>query len=212
MGMKSVLRAVAAVLAAAGLWLLADGLWIPAKAALAQHLLGRAWERAKGGEAGARPWPWADTRPVARLAVPRLGVERLVLAGASGRVLAFGPGHHPGTAAPGSAGHTVVSGHRDTHFRFLADLRSGDRIEIEGADGRRRDYRVLRTEIVDHRDARLPATVDRARLTLITCYPFDAVIPGGPLRYLVVALPSPKRSSGFAQAGEAAAQESPPGR
>ena len=154
---------------------------------LAQQLLGRAWDRAQAGAADVRPWPWADTRPVARLTVPRLGVERLVLAGASGRVLAFGPGHHSGTAAPGEPGNMVISGHRDTHFSFLADLRPGDAISVAGADGRRRDYAVSRTEIVDHRTARLQRAVDKARLTLVTCHPFDSIVPGGPLRYLVIA-------------------------
>lgn len=206
MGVKAVARLVPTILAAAGLWLVADGLWIPAKAALAQHLIGQAWERAQAGGTDARPWPWtdarpwpwADTQPVARLTVPRLGIEQTVLAGASGRVLAFGPGHHSGTAAPGEVGNMVISGHRDTHFRFLATLEPGDRIAVEGTDGRRRDYAVSRTEVVDHRQARLSVAADRARLTLVTCYPFDAVIPGGPLRYLVFA--------------EATAQASSPGR
>ncbi len=198
MGVKPVARVAAAVLTAAGLWLVVDGLWIPAKAALAQHLIGQAWDRAQAGGTDARPWPWADTRPFARLTVLRLDIEQTVLAGASGRVLAFGPGHHSGTASPGEIGNMVISGHRDTHFRFLATLEPGDRIAVEGTDGRRRDYAVSRTEVVDHRQARLSLAADRARLTLVTCYPFDAVIPGGPLRYLVVA--------------EATAQASSPGR
>jgi sortase A len=187
MHLMSPLRAAAGVLLAAGLWLVADGLWIPAKAALAQHLMGRAWDEAQAGGTNARPWPWADTQPVARLTVPRLGIDHLVLAGASGRVMAFGPGHHPGTAPPGASGNTVISGHRDTHFSFLADLAPGDALTIEAADGRRREYRVSGREIVDYRDARLPTVVADDRLTLVTCYPFDTVIPGGPLRVLVVA-------------------------
>ena len=38
---------------------------------------------------------------MARLSVPRLGLERHVLAGAHGRSLAFGPGHLDGTPLPG---------------------------------------------------------------------------------------------------------------
>jgi sortase A len=181
----------AAVLAAAGLWLLADATWIHAKAALAQHLLGRAWAASRGGAGRARPWPWADTWPVARLSAPRLGVERLVLAGASGRTLAFGPGHHPGTAPPGASGNSVISGHRDTHFAFLRHLRDGDTLRLEDAAGRRRTYAVTTRAVVEARRVRLPLVVDGARLTLITCYPFDAVVPGGPLRYLVIAEAAP---------------------
>ena len=66
---------------------------IKAKAWLAPILIQQAWEQTllSGGEA-VKPWPWADTWPVARLWVPALGVERLVLAGDSGNALAFGPG------------------------------------------------------------------------------------------------------------------------
>ena len=32
------------------------------------------------------------------------------------------------------------------------------------------------------------ARSDAPMLTLVTCYPFDAVVPGGPLRYVVTAL------------------------
>ena len=57
----------------------------------------------------------------------------MVLAGASGRTLAFGPGHVDGTPLPGEHGNAVVSGHRDTHFAFLRDLRCGDVLEVQTA-------------------------------------------------------------------------------
>ncbi len=134
-----------------------------------------------------RPWPRADTHPVARLAVPRLAVDQLVLAGASGRTLAFGPGHLPGTPLPGTSGNTVISGHRDTHFAYLRHLRVGDEIVIEGRDRRLRRYNVVGSRIVHHTEVRLVADTADPRLTLITCYPFDAIRPGGPLRYVVIA-------------------------
>src|SRR5262249_61701653 len=62
--------------------------WIPVKAQVAQILLLRAWDRTRAGTATAKPWPWADTWPVGRLRVPRLGVDEIVLAGASGNALA----------------------------------------------------------------------------------------------------------------------------
>ena len=51
---------------------------INAKAARVQVLLEDAWERTRKGEAKVRPWPWADTWPVARLRVPRLDVSVIV--------------------------------------------------------------------------------------------------------------------------------------
>lgn len=178
-------RAVALLLLATGVAFAGRGLWIPAKAVLAQGLLAGAWERAAAGEARPRPWPWADTWPVARLTLPGRP-PLVVLAGASGRTLAFGPGHVDGSGAPGGSGNVVVAGHRDTHFRVLAGLVAGDELVLEAPGGGPRRYRVVETAVVDHRDTRplLPAA---SRLTLVTCWPFDAVRPGGPLRWVVVA-------------------------
>lgn len=170
-----------------GLWQLGSAGTIHAKAWLAQVLLERAWAATLAGEARVAPWPWADTAPMARLRAPGLGVDQIVLAGASGRSLAFGPGHLDGTAPPGGPGHAVISGHRDTHFRFLRDLAPGDVLEVQDADGAWRRYLVAETQVIDARSARLAAGDGRARLTLVTCYPFDAVVPGGTLRYLVTA-------------------------
>jgi sortase A len=89
--------APAAVVMALGLMLCGQGLWIPAKAALAQVLLERAFERSLATGRPVKPWPWADTWPVARISFPRLHRQVIVLDGASGQALAFGPGHMAGT-------------------------------------------------------------------------------------------------------------------
>ena len=94
-----------------------DALWIPVKAELAQHLLERAWLRTLEGEPDAKPWPWADTRAVAILEVPRLGLREIVLEGSSGRNLAFGP-TLVNTGGLDDSSDRVLSGHRDTHFNF----------------------------------------------------------------------------------------------
>ena len=105
-------------LAAAGL--------IKAKAWLAPILIERAWETSLNRSGSpVKPWPWADTWPVARLRAPAQGVERLVLAGDSGNALAFGPGHTNASAQLGTAGLAVIGGHRDTHFAFLRHLPAG---------------------------------------------------------------------------------------
>jgi sortase A len=124
---------------------------------------------------------------VARLQAPGLGIARIVLAGTSGRTLAFGPGHMDGTAAPGTPGHAILSGHRDTHFRFLKDLKQGDALRVQRPDGGWQDYRVIGAEVIDARQARLAPDDGRPVLSLVTCYPFDAIAPGGPLRYVVTA-------------------------
>ena len=181
-------RWVVAALIGCALWQLGQGAYIHAKARLAQYLVATAWEKTLAGAREVKPWAWADTWPVARLAAPRLGVELYVLAGASGRTLAFGPGHLPGTAAPGEAGNTVISAHRDTHFAFLRELAPGDELVVETPSAARRRYVVVSTEVVHESALRVILSDDLRRLTLVTCYPFDAIDPRGPLRYVVHAV------------------------
>ena len=178
---------VAVVLTAVGVWQLGHGLWIHAKAELAQYLLQRAWERTLRGEAGATPWPWADTWPVARLRVPAHGVDLIVLTGVSGRTLAFGPGYAPESAVMGAPGTAIVTAHRDTHFRFLERVRPGDEIVVELPGRSPARFRVEELAVVDARSATIRTDPRWSALVLMTCYPFDALVPGGPLRYVVTA-------------------------
>jgi sortase A len=175
----------------AGVALAIDAGWIHAKAALAQQLLHVAWRESNHGASARKPWPWADTHPVARLRVPELGIDQIVLAGDSGRSLAFGPGWAEGSAIPGARGTSVISGHRDTHFAFLETLRENDRLLVESVRGLRQ-YRVEATRVADTRfeQLRLDGPGD-GTLVLVTCYPFDAIAAGGPLRYVVMLRPVP---------------------
>ncbi len=193
-----------ALLLAAGLFQVGQGIWIHAKAGLAQLLLQRAWTRTLAGARQVAPWPWADTWPVGRLTVAHLGVDLIVLANASGRTLAFGPAvlGSPGTRADGPP--LIVTGHRDTHFQFLARLAEGDLLVLTEASGASHRYRVRSLSVIDSRmGIPVPREVP-GQLLLITCYPFDALTPGGPLRYLVEAARS--------EAGEAEADSSPQAR
>lgn len=180
-------RALPLLLAVGGVLLTIHGGWIHAKAALAQVLLERAWQDTLGGETRVRPWPWADTWPVARLSFPRQGAHFVVLSGASGRTLAFAPGHTEGSALPGAPGTAIVSGHRDTHFAVLRGLERGDEVDVQRPDGGVVRYTVESIEVADARTARLRTPRDGRVLVLTTCWPFDALSPGGPLRYVAVA-------------------------
>ncbi len=182
--MKKKLLLLAALLALAlGVWQLGGGGYLYLKAQLAQVLLERSWAAARAGRKEARPWPWADTRALMRLRAPRLGINQIVLAGASRRVLAFGPGFMLASFAPGE-GTTVISGHRETHFAFLPRLHKGDLLLLQTADGRLHRYRVSRGEVVDTRSSRLLLRRGRDELLLVTCYPFGPG-PLGPLRYVL---------------------------
>lgn len=180
-------RWLVACLLCLGFWNLGTGAYIPAKAWLAQELMQRAWLRAGKEIERPVPWPWADTWPVARLTSKSREVDLIVLAGGSGRTLAFGPGHLGASAMPGEIGNTIIAGHRDTHFRFLRDVEAGELLGIESTKGQRHVYKVLGADIVDSRKGSLVLDTDAAMLTLVTCYPFEAREPGGPLRYIVTA-------------------------
>jgi sortase A len=184
-------RAAAALLLAFGAVAFLQAAYIPAKAMLAQQLIALAWSGRDGGRAGARPWPWADTHPVARLRQSRLGIEQYVLAGASGRTLAFGPAHVSASARPGGGGNTVIIGHRDTHFAWLRDLAVGDTLSLDPARGEPRSYRVDDLRVIHASDTAVVDPLAGDRLRLLTCYPFDQLRPGTPWRYLVTASPMP---------------------
>ena len=190
---------LAVVLAVLGMWEIGQGVWIHLKARLAQHLLQRAWARTQAGASDVVPWPWADTVPVARLRVPVHGVDLIVLDGVSGRTLTWGPGHAASSARPGAPGTAIVSGHRDTHFRFLERLRPGDEVVVETPAGGPVRFVVRASTVVDARTAVVRRDADGAALVLLTCYPFDGIRPGGPLRYAVAAeaaSPAARRTSG----------------
>ncbi|MFN7128505.1 MAG: class GN sortase [Brevundimonas sp.] len=177
-------RGVLVLILVLGLALVGQGLLIPAKAALAQVLMDRAFSRAQETDSPVKAWPWADTAPIARITAPRLGVSEIVLSGGSGEAMAFGPTHMPGSALPGQRGTAVFAAHRDTHFRFLKDLRPGDVLGLEDIHGVRTTYRVEGGYVV--RNDRFGIDRHAVKLALTTCWPFDAD-RRGPMRYVLMA-------------------------
>ena len=186
--LAAILAAAAAAALLAGTLLVARHLYLEAKAVAAGMLIDRAWDERLDGGRTVRPWPWADFVPIARLESRRLGIDRAILSDASGRTLAFGLGHLPGSAPPGEAGTTILAGHRDTWAAFLRDLRPGEEILIRTPRGARR-YRIAGGTVVDAADVRqtdgLAPAEDTDRLLLTTCWPFDS-LRRGPLRYVVI--------------------------
>ena len=166
-----------------------DAALIRSKAELAQVLIEKAWTSSLENGEPVRPWPWADTWPVARLSIPARQVDLHVLHGARGNALAFGPGYEVASATPGESGLVVIAGHRDTHFSFIGELAINDRLSLQARDGRWRHYRVSSLEVVDSESSQPPGAKARDGLLLVTCYPLDAIRPGGPLRYLAFATP-----------------------
>lgn len=170
-----------------GTWQLWEGSWIYIKAELAQYLLKQAWFRTVAEGHSTKPWPWADTWPVARLMLPSRHIDLIVLQGAYGRTLAFGPGFVESSTAPGLPGTTILTGHRDTHFAFLKHVQPGEHLSLQASNGSRQSYRVRTRHIIDSRTGIIRLDREHRALVLVTCYPFDSPISGGPLRYVVTA-------------------------
>lgn len=110
---------------------------INAKAVIGQWLIENAWQKTIITHQYQKPWPWADTYPVAKLHVPRLGKELYVLNGSSGHVLAFGPGMSTYLDEGDDQAAILIQAHRDTHFEFFPNLKVGDVLELEQTDGTR---------------------------------------------------------------------------
>ena len=180
---RGVLILAGTVLLGSGALLTGRQGYVRAKGLVAEHLIADAFHRHLGDGRAHRPWSGADTHPIARLEVERLGVRRYVLAGASGSSLAFGPGHVHGTASPNGPGNCVLAGHRDTWFAFLHQLRAGDVLRLLT---RRVEqvYVVTEIRIVQETDLEVLDPGREDRLTLVTCFPFDGPV-GSPWRYIV---------------------------
>ncbi len=156
-----------------------------AKGSLAERLIEGAWARAAAGEAAPKPWPWADTWPVARLTAPAQNAHAVVLHEAGGEAMAFGPAWLAQTAEPGAPGVAVIAAHRDTDFAFLRDIAPGDAVEVARPDGAALRFTVTHSEVVRHdRSGIVPDDGGPPRLALVTCWPFGVREPG-PLRYVV---------------------------
>ncbi|HEY7799421.1 MAG TPA: class GN sortase [Hyphomonadaceae bacterium] len=168
----------------AGTLIAAQALFIPAKAQVAQVLMANAWERQLSTGDPARPWPWADFTPAAKLRFPAQNRTVLALTDAAGESLAFGPTLMAASVQPGEKGVAVFAAHRDTHFAFLDRVKPDDEIIVETPTGLLA-FRVTHSEVVrwDASGIR-PNDGGPPRLALVTCWPLEAKVRG-PMRYVV---------------------------
>ncbi|MGA2419336.1 MAG: class GN sortase [Candidatus Acidiferrum sp.] len=188
------LRFFVALTLLAGVSLSCRAAYLHAKAELASVLIHRAWNTRTLTGACQPPWPWADTHPIARLQIPRLSYDEIVLEDANPHTLAFGPARMLSGAAPGEPGNIVLAGHRTSWFKPLEQIAVGDTLRLEWFDQRSRQVRqrayvVRATDIVFPEDVSLLMPTSTDVLTLITCYPFNHA-PHSPQRYIVRATPA----------------------
>jgi len=171
-----------------GITTFAYGAYIPIKAELAQYLIQSAWNVANNTGYQVKPWNWMDSYPVMRLSSAKHDQDLIVLSGDTGNVLAFAPGYNIETNYPGRSGTTLISGHRDTHFSFLQDVSIGDEFELDSIlDDKNYTYAVSNIKIIDSDKNDISISDNQSQLKLVTCYPFNTPIAGGPLRYVVTA-------------------------
>jgi len=114
-----------------------------------------------------------DGSAIARLRIPRIGLDAVVVRGTRPGDLKRAPGLLDGTALPGEGGTAAIAGHRTTYgapFRHIDRLRRGDRLTVATPYGTFR-YAVEGTRIVDPGDMRVLRTVGHSRLVLTACHP-----------------------------------------
>jgi len=136
---------------------------------------------------------------VGRILIPRINVTVAILQGTTPQTLLLGVGHIDGTPLPGETGNSGIAGHRDTFFRNLRDLRSGDQIQIQTVSAIS-NYQVDWLQIIDPRDTAILTPSSGAELTLVTCYPFH-YIGHAPERFVAHAhklIPAPPATAALA--------------
>jgi sortase A len=114
-----------------------------------------------------------DGAAVARLRIPRIGLDAVVVRGTRPDDLERAPGLLDTTALPGERGTVAIAGHRTTYgapFRHLDRLRRGDRLTVAMPYATLR-YAVEGTRIVDPADVSVLRTVGHPRLVLTACHP-----------------------------------------
>lgn len=123
---------------------------------------------------------------IGEIQIPRLALRAVILHGDSPQVLRRGVGHLPNTPVPGERGNVGLAGHRDSFFRPLRQIRTGDLITLRTSKGEFH-YQVESTLIVSPENTEVLASSGKSELTLVTCFPFNYV-GAAPDRFIVRAV------------------------
>tara|TARA_R110000744_G_scaffold84774_8_gene165960 strand:+ start:3823 stop:4485 length:663 start_codon:yes stop_codon:yes gene_type:complete len=212
---KIVRKLAALTLIIVGGFLFIHASWLPTKAWLSQQLINHSWQQSMAAQKhlheqqknhaqsnlsvhnldshslqkqiAIKPWPWADTFPIAELVFKRLGKSIVVLNGGDPTTLAFSAGAVAPFNQPNITKPFVVAGHRDSHFAFLENVTMRDIISLTDAQGQAQLFQVESIDIVDASAGQLPLLADAASLVLITCYPFAEIGNDSDERYVITA-------------------------
>ena len=144
-------------------------------------------EHGQAAMPGDRLAPPLEGSPVARLVIPRIALDDIVLEGVTSSALNGGPGHLPGSVLPGDGGNAIISAHRDRHFKRLGELQIGDTI-VTQTEQNSTSWVVTSRKVVNRTVPALFETV-QPTLTLTTCWPIG-YLGGAPERLIIKAVPT----------------------
>ena len=119
-----------------------------------------------------------------QIEIPSLELRAVIVQGDSPELLRRGVGHLLDTPLPGAWGNVALAGHRDSFFRPLRHIQTGDEITLRTVRGEAFHYRVESTSVVSPTDVEVLKPSNRKELTLITCFPFNFV-GSAPNRFIV---------------------------
>ena len=122
------------------------------------------------------------------LKIPIIDAELPIIEGTSEDELERGVGHYSNTKFPGQNDQILLSGHRDTVFRKMGDIKVGDTFIVELPYGTF-TYEMTHSTIVPADDTSIiQSTAPNEELVISTCYPFR-YIGDAPDRYILYAKP-----------------------
>ncbi len=167
---------VATMLTITGVSVLGHDACMKTKAVTARRLIESTWQNHLIYGQGHHPWQWAEFSPIGVIEVPSLKITQPVLSDASGQSMAFGIGHVPGTALPGTAGNIVLSGNSGSFAGLLAQIDQGDTIILHDSDGST-TYQIIGSMVVKADNSAVMTQEGPDRLTLVTSYPIGGMSP-----------------------------------
>jgi sortase A len=155
----------------------------------AKQLVAKNQENPQKGDHQGENVPASIGDTIGILEIPRIKAELAIVEGTDEDDLEKGVGHYKGSSLPTEHGQIVLSGHRDTVFRRLGELKINDSLIIQNSQGSHK-YKITHTKIVDSKDTSIiTLQKQNEELILTTCYPFR-YIGNAPKRYIIYAKPS----------------------
>ena len=166
-----------------GLLLFIKPTYFYVKSYIVQFILNADWNYYKDN--GTIKNNFLNVIPSGKIIIPKIELENIVLKGSDQNTLSYGLGLvENGVAVHQNRYNIVISGHRDTHFNKLKNIKKGYRIILEHIEGKS-EYIVDNIILVDPFEIQFLEKNNFNTLTLVTCYPFNYV-GDAPLRMIVI--------------------------